>query len=260
MDFVDREQEEIRRSAVEASRRTEPIVASLVCLKRYVNPPENTRYPLEYSFHLLNKSILGKQQAVTVLDYGCGAGENLIPIAKKGVDVIGLDISPELIELARKRAEAYDVRARFVIGSAYDTGLPSKSIDIVFAIAILHHLDLEAARTELCRILKPNGVVIIQEPVRDSKWMGRLRSLLPEPEEVSAFEKPLTRTQLDYLSRGFTCDSIRRFRLPFVAVAERLAPRQIRSSYGLDARLLKSFESLQHFATIEVRRLIAQLA
>lgn len=259
MDFVDREREEVRRSAVEASRRTEPIVASVASLQRYLDPPGNTPFPLEYSFHLLNKSIR-KQEAVTVLDYGCGAGENLIPIARTGADAVGLDISPDLIELARKAADAYDVRARFVVGSAYDTGLPAKSIDVVFAIAVLHHLDLEAARTELLRILRPDGVVIIQEPVRDSKWMGRLRSLLPHSEEVSAFEKPLTRTQLGDFSRGFTCDSVRRFRLPFVAVAEHLSPRQIDFSYSLDARLLQSFESLQHFATIEVRRLTTALA
>src|SRR5262245_17128181 len=67
---------------------------------------------------------------------GVGAGEDLIPIATTGVDVIGLDISPELIEHARKRAETYRVSARFVVGSAYNTGLAPASVDIVFAMAI----------------------------------------------------------------------------------------------------------------------------
>lgn len=191
----------------------------------------------------------------SVLDYGCGIGEDLVPIAKTGADVIGLDISPELIELARKRADAFGVKARFIVGSAYETGLPSQSIDIVFAIAIFHHLELDAAKKELLRILKPGGVLILQEPVRDSKWMARLRSFFPVSEEVSAFEYPLTRGQLDSLSEGFHCEGSRRFRLPFVAIAERVSKQLIRPSYAWDSRILKSFPRLRHFATVEVRKL-----
>ena len=250
----EQEQEEIRRSAVEAERRSQVINVNLVNLKRYANPPADTPFPLEYSFHLLHDSLRSMPNA-SVLDYGCGVGEDLVPIAKAGVDVIGLDISPELIELARKRAEAYGVKARFIVGSAYDTGLPSQSIDIVFAMAIFHHLELAEAKRELLRVLRPGGVLILQEPVRDSKWMAHLRSFFPVSEEVSAFESPLTRGQLDSFSEGFHCDAVRRFRLPFVAVAERVSRRPNRSVYTWDSRMLHSFRRLSHFASVEVRRL-----
>ena len=250
MGIAEREEEEIRRSAVEAARRPQVVTADFAKLARYADPPQDTAFPLEYSFHLLHQNCMD----LTVLDFGCGVGEDAIPLAKSGVDVIGLDISPELIEHARRRAQAYGVNARFIVGSAYQTGLPSASIDIVFAIAIFHHLDLPVVKEELCRILKPNGILIVQEPVRDSKWMGSLRSLVPAG-EISAFEKPLTRRELDMLSEGFVCDSVRRFRLPFVAIAERLSPSLTRLAYRMDRPLLRSFTSLQHFATVEVRRL-----
>jgi len=184
--FTDEEKAEIERSAVDAARRTEPIVMDRSQLARYADPPADTIFPLEYAFHLL-----GPVHGKTILDYGCGAGEDLVFLAARGGDVIGLDISPELIELARKRAEVYNVNARFIVGSGYETGLPTASVDIIFAIAIFHHLDLDAAKKELCRVLRPNGVIILKEPVRDSAWLSSLLSAIPyDKGDISPFEKP----------------------------------------------------------------------
>jgi len=254
--FSDEEKAEIERSAVEAARRTEPIVVDRSQLVRYADPPGDTIFPLEYSFHLL-----GPVRGLTILDYGCGAGEDLVHLAARGADVVGLDISPQLVELARKRLNAHNLTAQYAVRSGYQTGLPSGSVDIIFAIAIFHHLDLAAAKKELCRVLKPSGVIIIQEPVRDSKWVSALLKIIPyRREEISEFERPLTRTQLDELSEGFECKSIRRFRLPFVSLAHHLFPRLVRPAYVLDAWLLRTLPSLRHFATIEVRKLIRKTA
>ena len=219
-------------------------------IERYARPPADTAFPLEYCFHLL-----GDVAGLTVLDYGCGSGENLIHLAYRGAKVIELDLSPELLEIARKRAIAHQVRAEFVVGSGYNTGLPDASVDVVFAIAIFHHLELEAAKAELRRIMKPNGVVILQEPIRDSRLLGQLRRLLPSHGEVSPFEYPMTRVQLDQLCEGFQCVASRRFRLPFVAVPEIWFRHFGRAAYSLDAWLLRTFPALDHFATMEVRKL-----
>ena len=45
--------------------------------------------------------------------------------------------------------------------------MPDASVDVVFGIAILHHLDLPQAAREVWRILKPGGRAIFQEPVRN---------------------------------------------------------------------------------------------
>jgi SAM-dependent methyltransferase len=79
---------------------------------------------LEYAFHLLG-DIRGK----TILDLGCGKGENLIPLAKRGGNVIGIDISPELVRLAEARIRSSGVKADVAVGSAYETGLPDESVD-----------------------------------------------------------------------------------------------------------------------------------
>ena len=250
MTVTEQEKLEIERSALDAKHRTGSFEKSAAAIARYANPPVDTPYALEYSFHLL-PDVRG----LTVLDYGCGAGENLVHLASRGARAIGLDISPDLIELAKKRADAYGVKAECIVGSAYDTGLPSQSVDVVFCIALLHHLDLKRAREEMRRILKPNGIAIVQEPVRDSKLVAALRPLFPAHKEISEYEYPLTREQLDFFSEGFVCDSVRRFRLPFVPLLERTIPGTRRSAYALDGWLLRSFPFLGYFATSEVRRL-----
>ena len=57
-----------------------------------------------------------------------------------------MDLSASLIELAKKRLEINGVNGdiRFMAGSAHNVPLPDESVDLVFGIAILHHLDLVA--------------------------------------------------------------------------------------------------------------------
>jgi 2-polyprenyl-3-methyl-5-hydroxy-6-metoxy-1,4-benzoquinol methylase len=91
-----REQNEIERSAAEARNS----VLRPVEIDRYLSPPLDTAYPLEYAYNLLG-DVRGK----TVLDFGCGSGENVIPLVRRGAHVIGIDISPDLIDLAKRRAQ-----------------------------------------------------------------------------------------------------------------------------------------------------------
>lgn len=91
---------EVERSASEATKkqRLTDLRIKDEILERYYNPSADTPYFLEYSYH-----TLGDVKGKTVLDYGCGSGDDSIMIANRGGNVIGVDISPELIELAEKR-------------------------------------------------------------------------------------------------------------------------------------------------------------
>ncbi len=133
------EEAERKRSAVDSAGRGQLLIGNV---QRYLSPPPDSPYPLEYSFHLL-----GNCENKTVLDYGCGAGENCVLLSKRGCNVIGLDISPELIKLAQQRMTAHGINSGYDlrVASGYESGLKDHSVDGVFAIAILHHLDLEKA-------------------------------------------------------------------------------------------------------------------
>src|SRR5215469_4725106 len=169
----ERERAEIVRSALEAREFTFTGV-DRAQVKRYLDPPSDTRYPLEYAFHLLGE-IRGK----VIVDLGCGKGENLIPLAERGATLTGIDISPALIRLAQKRIEAAGVPAKAYVGSAYQTGFEGESVDVIFCVALIHHLEIPRVRDEMWRILKKGGFVVLFEPIRFSRVYDRVRKLFP---------------------------------------------------------------------------------
>jgi 2-polyprenyl-3-methyl-5-hydroxy-6-metoxy-1,4-benzoquinol methylase len=245
------EADEIRRSSIDASRRNQSLLADPGLFARYSVPPENTPFQLEYAYHLL-----GNVQGQVVLDYGCGGGENALLLASRGARVTGIDISPELIEIAKRRLEINGLSAEFRAVSGYNTGLRDASVDVVFCMAILHHLDLELARREVLRVLKPGGMLIVQEPVRDSRVYAFLRHLVPySAQDNSAYERPLRKEEIDAFAQGLQCEARRRFKLPFVPLARMASPRLLGPALRIDRWMLEKVPALAHLATVEVRKL-----
>jgi magnesium-protoporphyrin O-methyltransferase len=83
-----------------------------------------------------------------VLDAGCGAGALAIELAKRGANVVGVDVSPTLVELARERAPSISGsgEATFAVGDMLDPGLGR--FDYVVAMDSLIHYDgADIART-----------------------------------------------------------------------------------------------------------------
>lgn len=231
---------ELARSAAEASQ-----ITSLDCeIERYLNPPADALHGLDYAFHLVG-DVRGK----TVLDLGCGSGENVIPLAKKGAKVTGIDLSPDLINVARRRAEKYGVDADLRVASAYETGLPSRSVDVVFCIAVLHHLDIQRAKNEVRRVVKPGGLFIVSEPVRFSWAVKQVRKIFPTKLEVSEDEYPLSAAQLALLTDGFQMIASRSFRSIFAAAGLKFARRFAKVIRRCDNSAMQFIPGLARYCT-----------
>jgi 2-polyprenyl-3-methyl-5-hydroxy-6-metoxy-1,4-benzoquinol methylase len=154
------EKVEAERSAKEAQHiNIERLRMNKENIAKYMNPPADTPYYLEYSYY-----ILGDVRGKTVLDFGCGTGENTMLVALRGAKVIGLDISEDLIQLAKERLKINEVEAdvSFIACSTHEIDLPDESVDVVFGIAILHHLELPLVAKEVHRILKKGGRAIFK--------------------------------------------------------------------------------------------------
>ncbi len=235
----ERNQAEIERSASEAAKVVlKPLERAQV--DRYLDPPADTPYALEYAFHLLG-DVRGK----TVLDLGCGTGENVVPLIERGARVIGIDISPDLIAIAQKRLSDANLEASLTAGDAYNTGLPDESVDAIFSMALIHHLDIKLVRDEMWRVLRKGGVIILREPVRFSKGYAWVRSLLPARDDISEYEHPLTREELAIMMQPFRVQGTRYFRLPFVPLVSRVLPSKS------DAACRASNWIVQHWAGAE---------
>jgi SAM-dependent methyltransferase len=251
------ERAEIQRSIYEAGRTADAaLVADEVQVARYLNPPPTTVYPLEYAY-----SLLGNVAGRTVLDFGCGSGQNSLLLARRGARVIGIDISESLIRVALKRLAVNGLAggADFIVASAHDLPVRTASIDIVLGIAILHHLDLRATSREVLRVLKPGGRAIFQEPVRDSRVVRTIRRLVPyHAPDVSPFERPLTTPELDDFGLAFRRVTMRPFMLPFVNIT-RVVPalrRHIHSAHRLDGAIIKRVPSVERLTGIRVLELV----
>ncbi|MEM9981599.1 MAG: class I SAM-dependent methyltransferase, partial [Bacteroidota bacterium] len=92
------------------------------------------------------------------LDIGCGTGNYTNALQKNGFDFIGVDPSALMLEKARiKNGKIY-----WKIGSAENIGLPENHVDgIIGSLTIHHWTDLTIGFSEMRKVLKPNGRIVI---------------------------------------------------------------------------------------------------
>ncbi len=113
-----------------------------------------------------------------VLDAGCGPGRLAIPLAGAiGHDgeVTALDIQEEMLHEAEKRARAAGLRnIRFLRMGLGDGGLEQNHYDRALLITVLGEIpDREAALRDLFGALKPGGILLIDETIRDPHFQTR---------------------------------------------------------------------------------------
>jgi len=94
------------------------------------------------------------------LDIGCGSGAFSRLLAQRSGRVLGLDLSPRMIEIARERSRAYP-NVEFVVTDATTWEFPAARFECVASIATLHHLPAETTLTRMRNALKPGGTLIV---------------------------------------------------------------------------------------------------
>ena len=107
----------------------------------------------------------GCARELAILDLGCGPGDLAAILAARlpGARVIGLDLSPSMVELARRR-ETADGRLTFEVGDAACLPLESGSIDLAVSTLSLHHWpEPAAAFSEMHRVLRPGGAAFVYD-------------------------------------------------------------------------------------------------
>ena len=114
-----------------------------------------------------------------VLDYGCGTGVVAFRIAGEVKQVLGIDASAKMVELAEERADRQKtVNVQFAQKTLFDQGLREDSFDVLVAFNILHLLgDPEMAVRRSLDLIKPGGLLISLTPCAGESG-GVIRTLL----------------------------------------------------------------------------------
>jgi SAM-dependent methyltransferase len=109
-----------------------------------------------------------------LVDVGTGTGGNVaIPAARRGANVVGLDIAPELFEHARRRAAEAGVDIEWVEGDAQDMPFADESFDrVISTFGAMFAPDHERAAAELVRVCRPGGRVAMTTWVNDGYAAG----------------------------------------------------------------------------------------
>lgn len=95
-----------------------------------------------------------------VLDVACGTGDMVVELLKHGCTVTGIDLSDEMLAIARQKATS----AIFQLGNAEALPFPDASFDAVTcAFGVRNFVHLEQGLNEMLRVLKPGGQLVILE-------------------------------------------------------------------------------------------------
>lgn len=76
----------------------------------------------------------------TILDVGCGNGDNAIYLASCGFDVTGIDFSVKAIEIAKRKAKKVGVKASFMALDALKIGTLNKKFDTIIDCGLFHNI------------------------------------------------------------------------------------------------------------------------
>lgn len=97
-----------------------------------------------------------------LLDIGCGAGQLTIPAAKKGIDVVAVDLAQNLVDQANERAKAEGLDVDIRQGDAEDLPFPDASFDMSLSlIGSMFAPRPDLVASEMLRVTRPGGKVIM---------------------------------------------------------------------------------------------------
>jgi len=121
---------------------------------------------------------------LSALEIGCGTGAFSRRLAKKAQHTLAIDLSAEMIRVARSRTK-HVRNLEYLCADVMSCDLSGKSFDCIATIATLHHLAIKEAILKLKSMLRPGGVFILLdlfEPERDltklAGWRDAASNLL----------------------------------------------------------------------------------
>lgn len=164
-----------------------------------IDPNDSKGFKNQYIASIRDQSIVGAldDDVNLVLDFGCGTGGLVHALCQSGREVIGVDISIELLKLARSRE--YDEAVLFVEYSGFPLPMTDNSVEAVVVYVVFAYMVDDAyfskILTEIHRVLKPNGQLLIIDQSRRKRHFEQQGMKVQRP--VKEFENILEESNFD---------------------------------------------------------------
>jgi len=184
-----------------------------------------------------------------VVDVGCGGGGLVRELTARGARVVGVAISDE--QLAPAIAHDAGSDARYLVGRAQALPLEDASADVVVFMRSLHHVptaDLMRSLREARRVLQPDGIAYVAEPLAEGDFFALTSLVEDELEARTAVQAALGEPSRAGLHRALTVDYDVRVRIAdHHALRHRMVSVDPERAAIFDARereLAEAFEGL----------------
>ncbi len=115
-----------------------------------------------------------------VLEIGCGTGGFARRLAERSEHVLAIDLSPEMIRLARERSAQFP-NIEFQLADVRELPFPIASFDCIASIATLHHLPFPEILLKMKAALKPGGALLVLDLFEPAGSSDSLLNLLALP-------------------------------------------------------------------------------
>jgi SAM-dependent methyltransferase len=181
-----------------------------------------------------------------LLEVGCSVGQFTFPLAERGYAMHGVDLSGNSIEVARKRAAGRPGRGlTFSVADAERLDFPDGSFDGALSFSTLRYVpDLPRALSQIRRVIKPDGRVVLDFPNRFCPWF---------------YLKPWLGSERHPNDRWFTAEELRRLfreagfeqvRVETILFTPTVAPARLLPAFRLLDRLGERVPGLRRLAGI----------
>jgi len=180
---------------------------------RFVNWEERLAYELPFLERSLEGHLPPEERKPRLLDVACGTGHHAIALARRGYEVLGADLSTAMVERARANAAAAGVPARFVVAGFGHLAELGETFDGVLCLgnSLPHLLTAEAlaqALADFAAVLRPGGLLLLQNRNFDRVWRQRERFMGPQSYQGEDGERLFVRFY-DFHQQTLTFNMIR---------------------------------------------------
>lgn len=119
------------------------------------------RHHVDHVLHIIRCHLEGSFVPTRTLDFGCGVGRVLLPFAKLGGEVVGVDISPSMLAEARRNCEREGLGNVVLAPSDDELSAVQGDFDLVHSCIVLQHIEIHRGLRlfdQLVRRVRPGGM------------------------------------------------------------------------------------------------------